>query len=438
MEHSEPDQGTTSAAVAADAAVADAAVSGRAVVQRRAVRALVGSQVLGGVGVAGGIAVGGLLAQQVSGSTALSGLAQTATVLGAALLAVPLARLAQRAGRRPALATGYGAGLVGAALAVTAAVVDSFALLMVAMLLFGGGTAAGLQARYAATDAAEAPRRARALAVVVWATTVGAVAGPNLAGVGGDVGRAVGVPGLAGPFLFSVAAFAAAALVVLLALPGPRERAPSDRAARRAGTSRAAPVSTGATLRAVAAVPAARLGLVTIATAHAVMVGVMVMTPVHLGDGGASLQVVGLVISVHVAGMYAASPVMGWLADTAGRVPTIGVGVALLALSLATAAVGAGSAAAVGVSLTLLGLGWSCCLVAGSALLSESAPESVRTSVQGVGDLAMGVAATTAGALAGPVLAAVGYPLLAVAAGLLVVPVVVLLLAARPRAAAQV
>lgn len=395
-----------------------------AVVQRRAVRVLVGSQVLGGVGVASGIAVGGLLAEQVSGSTSLSGLAQTGTVLGAALLALPLARTAEAAGRRAALATGYGLGLAGAVLAVVAAVASSFPLLLLATLLFGGGTASGLQARYAATDAATSATRGRALSVVVWATTVGAVAGPNLSGLGGQLGTSVGVPALSGPFLFSVVSFAAAAGAVLLFLrPDPLRTAHHASAGAAPGPG----PGLAETLITVARLPKARLGMAAVATAHAVMVGVMVMTPVHLGHGGASLQIVGVVISLHIAGMYAASPVMGWLSDWLGRTAAVGVGLATLALALGVGAVAdASQHGVVAVALTLLGLGWSACLVAGSTLLSESVPDRVRTSVQGASDLAMGLAAALAGALAGPVLDAWGYAVLTVSAGALLVPVVLL------------
>jgi MFS family permease len=395
---------------------------------RRAVPVLVGSQVLGGVGVASGIAVGGLLAEEVSGSTALSGLAQTATVLGSAALAVPLARLAAARGRRPALATGYALGLLGTGLVVVAAVLGSFPLLVAGLLLFGGATTSGLQARYAATDAATARTRGRALSVVVWATTAGAVLGPNLSGLGGRVGTALGLPALAGPYVFSAVSFAAGALVVgLLLRPDPLLVAGSTTAPARS--------SVRDTLRVVGAVPAARLGLAAVATAHAVMVGVMVMTPVHLGHGGASLQVVGIVISVHIAGMYAASPVMGWLADRAGRVATVGLGVVLLAGALLVGALAPADARGwVTVSMLLLGLGWSAGLVAGSTLLSESVPADVRTSVQGTSDLVMGLAGAAAGALAGPVLAAGGYRSVTVAAAVLLVPVVVLL-ARAPRGA---
>lgn len=407
---------------------------------------LVASQVLGGIGVASGIAVGGLLAQQVSGSTSLSGLAQTAAVLGAALLAVPLARLAGRSGRGPALAAGYGLGLVGAVLAVLAAVLGWFWLLLLATAAFGGGTAAGLQARYAATDGVAAHVRGRSLSVVVWATTIGSVAGPNLSGAGGALGDAVGIPALSGPYLFSVVAFASAALVVLLGLRDRRPRGsgalPDDAAAPSLADSATAgprePVpGTRDVLRLVARTPRALAGMTAVSGGHALMVAVMVMTPVHLGDHGASLRVVGVVISLHIAGMYALSPLVGWAVDRYGAVPVVGAGVVVLGAASATGA----SAAShdhrqVAVALVLLGLGWSCTMVAGSALLSASVPEDVRTPVQGAGDLVVGVAAATAGVLAGPVLELAGYAWLNVAALVLLVPVVATALAARRAAPA--
>ncbi len=428
--------------------------------ERRRVGVLVAGQVLGGVGVASGIAVGGLLAQEVSGSTSLSGLAQTAGVLGGALLAVPLANLARDRGRGVALSAGYGLGFVGAVLAVLAAVADQFWLLLVAICLFGGGTAAGMQARYAATDGVAADRRGRALSIVVWATTIGSIAGPNLSSAGGTLGGQFGVPPLSGPYLFSMVAFVAAAVVVLLGLsratvppppgaqPLPTSSEPSE-PGRIAGYSPLqgadpGPIAgdsplrgpdsgqgTWAVLRQVVAIPRALLGLVATAGGHSVMVGVMVMTPVHLGAGHASLQVIGLVISLHIAGMYALSPIFGWGVDRFGPVTVIGVGTAVLAASLATAATaGAADHGQVAVALGLLGVGWSACLVAGSSLMSASVPEEIRTSVQGAGDLVIGICAAAAGVLSGPVLELGGFTWLSVSAGVLLVPVLFLMLRA--------
>lgn len=399
--------------------------------QRRAVPVLSAAQVLGGVAVASGIAVNGLLAQELSGSTSLSGLAQSMSVIGAAVLAVPLARLAGRHGRRPALAAGYAVGTAGAVLSLLAGIGGQFWLLLIGAVLFGGGSASGLQARYAAVDAAPANRRGRSLSIVVWATTIGSVAGPNLSGVGGRLGHRLGIPELAGPFVFSVAAFVAALAVVWVLLrPDPLN--PDARTGTGDGH-----LGVVAALRVVAAHPGAVLGLAAVGLSHAVMVGVMVMTPVHMHDHGATLRVVGLVISLHIAGMYAASPLFGWFVDRAGRVPGVVLGVAVLTASLVVSSTaGPLDHGRLGLGLVLLGLGWSACLVSGSTLLTESVPAAQRTAVQGLSDLAMGTVAALAGLAAGPVLALGGYPRLTVSAGVLLVPVLVLVVRRYPAARA--
>jgi MFS family permease len=398
---------------------ADGAEAMRARVQRRAVPVLAATQVLGGVGVAAGLAVGGLLAEQISDSTARAGLAATMSVLGAALLAVPMARLAQRFGRRVSLTFGYGVGAVGALTCVLAGALDRFGLLLAGALVFGGGTASGLQARYAAVDAASPSRRGRALSVVVWATTVGAVAGPNLSGVGAEVGRGLGVPALTGAFLLAAVAFLAAGAVVTLRLrPDPLSFAVGVAQASRQRVPGLAEV-----LGVVAVRPRALFAMAAIGTAHAVMVGVMVMAPVHLHHGGASLETVGIVISMHIAGMYAASPLMGFVADRFGATRGIVLGMGLLLAALLLAGSSAGTAhRQIGLALFVLGLGWSACLVSGSTLLTASVPGEVRTAVQGVSDLVMGAAGAAAGAVSGPLLAASGYPALCVVGGCLLVP----------------
>lgn len=398
-----------------------------AAVQRRTLRVLIATQVLGGVGVALGVAVGSLLAADVFGSPALAGLAQTSVVLGAAIAALPMSRLMAARGRRPGLAVGYVTGAVGAVTAVVAAAVGAPWLLLPGLLLFGASTAANLQARYAATDLADPHHRSRALATVVWATTVGAVAGPNLAAPAGAFARALGLPDLTGAFLCSAAVFLLAG-AVLLALLRPDPLVLARTRAGRPGRAGAPRRAARTALRAIADSPAATLGLAAVALSHTVMVSVMVMTPVHMHAGGAELRVVGLVISVHVAGMYALSPVVGWLADHVGRVPVVlGGQVVLLAALLVAGTAPSRGSLQLGVGLFLLGLGWSCGLVAGSTLLAESVPDAIRPAVQGTADLVMGLCAAAGGALAGVVVALLGYAALAATAALLLVPVTLLL-----------
>jgi MFS family permease len=380
-------------------------------VQRRTVTTLITSQVVGGLGVSGGIAVGALLATEVLSSEDLAGFAQSAQVLGAALLALPAARLSVAFGRRVGLGFAYSLGVIGGVLAVVAGQIESFPLLLVGTALFGGGTTAGLQARFAATDLAPAAKRARTLSVVVWATTIGAVVGPNLVGPAGALAREIGLEPLTGPFLLGAVFLVLASLVVTFGLrPDPLVVARSLRTVpepvRRHGVIRHG-------LAAVWQSPRAKLGLAAIVIAHTVMVSVMVMTPIHMQHGHASLELIGLVISVHVAGMFAFSPVMGWLTDRIGRVPVIaGGGVTLLVAVTLAGTAQEGHSAELTAGLFLLGLGWSACLVAGSTLVTEGVPGADRPAAQGASDLLMGLSAAAGGAVAGLVVGTLGYGVL--------------------------
>ena len=393
--------------------------------QRRTVRVLALSQALGGLGVGSGLAVGSLLVEELSGSAGLAGLALTASVLGGAIAAVPLAGLSARGGRRLGVGVGYALGGVGSGVVVLAAETGLVALALVGMMLFGAATAANLQARFAATDLAAPAGRARALSTVVWATTVGAVLGPNLAEPAGRWVAGLGLPALAGPFLGSVVVFSGAAALLGIALrPDPLLYARRMHAVAAPAVPR---TSLSDAFAAVARAPVAVLGLSSVVVAHAVMVAVMVMTPVHMSHGGAALRVIGLVISVHIAGMYAFSPVIGWLTDKVGRVPVVLLGVGLLLAALIVAGTADPHASAgLGVALFLLGLGWSCGLVAGSTLLTDAVSEPDRAGVQGASDLVMQLAGAAGGGLAGVVVGAAGYRSLTVVAAVLLVPVVVL------------
>lgn len=403
------------------------APSAVAALQRRTLAVLSGSQVIGGVGQAIGIAVGSLLAAEIAGTAAVAGLASTMSVLGAAVLAVPVSRVMSAAGRRAGLVVGYGAALTGAAVVVLASFADSLLLMLVGMFLFGGGSTAGFQARFAAADLAEPHRRGRALSLVVWATTVGAVLGPNLSEPAGALAEALGLSRLSGPFLISAVLFAAAGVFVTVLLrPDPlllaRELSPEP--LEPSGDKRS--TSVRRSLAAVMSTPDGRLGLLTVVVSHAVMVAVMVLSPIHLGHGGATLTVIGVVISLHIAGMFALSPVVGWLADRIGRRRTVLVGTVVLAVALLVAGTApAERPAQVGVGLFLLGLGWSFGLIAGSTLVSESVPAGIRPQAQGASDLTMGLCAAVAGALAGPILDVGGYSGLNLVAGVLVVPLFV-------------
>ena len=389
------------------------------VLQRRVRRILILGQVMAGLGMGATLSMGAILASRLSGSEAWSGMAATMSTLGAALAAVPLARLASRSGRRISLFTGALLAASGAIVTIVSTMVAFFPLLLVGLALIGVGTAVNLQSRFAATDIANDRSRSRDLSLVVWATTVGAVSGPNLITPGEAVGSFLGLPELAGPFVFTLAAQTLAAVVYFVGLrPDPlllaRElaRDPNSAGAKSLGPS-------------VDNLVVARTAIISIALSHATMVAVMAMTPVHLVNHGASLAIVGFTISLHIAGMYALAPVFGMLSDRIGRIPTILVGQVILLASLLFTGFGSENELAVVIGLVLLGLGWSAATVAGSTLLSESTIIEKRAARQGISDLVMSGSGAAGGALAGVVLAFLGYNGLSFVALALVAGVVV-------------
>ncbi|MBK6762056.1 MAG: MFS transporter [Micrococcales bacterium] len=391
-------------------------------VQRRTLGTLSVTQMLSGIAVAGSLPAAALIAASLGGEGA-AGLAQTAGVVGAALLALPLAQLALSHGRRVSLSTGYAIGALGAVVAVIGGAARVLPVVLLGCLLLGVSTAAGYQGRYAATDLADEDHRGRALSIVVWAGTIGAVLGPNLLQFSGSLAMRVGLPQLTGPFIVAAAVLAAASAVLFWRLrPDPYLLAHSI-AAERDGDLEKSRLRDGiAHLRRHRR---AVLGIVAVAIGHVVMIMVMVMTPVHMAHVDVSLQLIGLVISVHVLGMFALSPLVGWAVDRFGRIQVIVVGCVILLVSTVVSGLApADDVVTLGIGLFLLGLGWSCTLIAGSTLLTDDAEPTERPSVQGLSDLVMNVAGAVGGAVAGLIVVEFSYGALCAAAA---VPVVVLL-----------
>jgi MFS family permease len=394
--------------------------------QRRVLRVLTTTQVLGSAGVTIGLAVSTLIAASLSRSDVVGGLAQTSAVIGAAVLALPAARLAQRRGRRPALMLGYGVGAVGALVAAIAVALGWWQLLLPALILFGGASSANFAARYAATDLSHPHRRARSVGIVVWSATLGAVAGPNLADPAGRFALSVGLPIGSGPFLLAAVVFGLALLVIGLFLrPDPllvvRQAEPPPVAPSHCAGGMAETRGSGAVWRSLKS--GAKLALVGITLCHTAMVGLMSMTPVHMNHSGASLRVVGVVISLHVAAMYVASPLFGWMADRLGRVPVLAIGAALVVAASGIAGMAPSSnAPQLAAGLGLLGFGWSAGLVAGSALLTESVAVPDRPSAQGLSDLCMNIGGAIGGVTAGVVVTAWSYAALGLIVGFLALP----------------
>lgn len=370
--------------------------------QRKVIRTLSAAQVLNGVGTSGTVAAGSLLVASISKSESLAGLAQTTTVLGAAIMALPLAKLTQKGGRRLSLMSGYSIGVIGAVLAILGGTHKILFLMLTGAFMVGAASASGYQARFAAIDLATPANRSKNLSLVVWGSTVGAVTGPNLMQPAGDFAHFLHLPRLVGPYFIAGTSLTLATIVIYFFLkPDPYLTAnmSSD------GVTQKKHETTRAALKHIRQIPHALFAITAVGVGHLAMVSIMVMTPVHMSHVDVTLSVIGLVISVHVLGMYAFSPVVGALSDKLGRIRVIQIGVVILLAAATTAGLSpAMNPVQLGIGLFLLGLGWSCTLIAGSTFLSESVSVEMKPSSQGASDLVMNLMGAVGGAASGVII----------------------------------
>ncbi|MFG3420948.1 MFS transporter [Micromonospora sp. NPDC048063] len=389
---------------------------------------LVIAQIIGTVGVGVAPSIGVLLAGEVTDNEAWAGLARTASTLGAALLGLPLGNLAARRGRRVALSGGWWMAAAGAALLVAAAQWSMVVPLFIGLLLIGAGSAVSLQSRFAATDLAEPRHKARSLALVVWVGTLGSVLGPNLGMPGELVGAATGLTIFASAFLIAAVCLALAGVVVfawlrpdpLLLLEQSAQTPRSTPAGKRPGRIRQVLIELRTNRR-------ARVAMIAILTAQVVMVSIMTMTPVHVAHQGGSISIIGITISLHIAGMYALSPLVGLIADRRGHRFAISTGIVIFLASLVIGAVKPDDTAWIIVSLILLGIGWSFVNVAGSALFSTAVATQTRAASQGGVDALSNLCGATAAFAAGPLLVLTSFSALSILAMITLIPLTVLM-----------
>jgi MFS family permease len=399
--------------------------SGLTAARTRARNTLVAGVALGTTGQIAAVTIATIVASDLLGSQTFAGAPGATIVLGAALGSVLIAALMARRTRRNGLTTGYSIGVLGALVATAAVVTRQFPLLLLGTMLIGFGNTASNLARYANADMVGPARRASAIGVVVWASTVGSVVGPLLASVGSDIGMGIGLPMYAGAYLVPVVFVGLAAILSFTLLrPDPYELADAETLAEAAASG----VTTSQSIVTILRRPGVSAAIVALVFSQFVMVLIMTMTPLHMTEHGHSLTDVGIVLSAHTLGMFALSPVSGWLTDRFGPIPTIFLGTGVLAAaSLMAATAPPEGGALLLLALFLLGLGWNFGFVAGSTLLSEHLELHERTRVQGAADALIWSSAAAASLGSGLIMAGVGYTALGVlGAGAVIIPVVVL------------
>jgi MFS family permease len=400
--------------------------------RRRTRWALFASVAFGSTGHLAAATVAAIVGQELLGSAALAGAPSASVVFGAAVGAIALGWLMGRRGRRIGLTAGYLAGLLGAVVATIAVVIRSFPLLIFGTFIIGFGNSSNNLSRYAAADLVSPQRRAVAIGLVVWASTVGGIVGPSLVPIGRDIAPSLGLPELAGPYLIPIIFVSIAAVLTFVFLrPDPFALAHSSNVHAKTDVP-------DVPVREILMRPAVFGAVAALVAGQATMVLIMTMTPLHLTAHGHGLEVVGIVISGHVAGMFALAPLSGWITQRIGALRTIFIGtVVLVAAALLAGLAPPERDEILFVALFLLGWGWNLGFVAGSTLLASNVEPRERARVQGTADAVIWTTSALASLGSGAVVAAAGFSTLGFL-GVAIVLAPVWLLFSRRRALSAV
>jgi len=399
------------------------------VIQKRTLRVLIAGQIAGSAALSAAVTVGAFVVQDILGQkTPWGGIASATVTIGTAFMAQLLSRLMLRQGRRRGLMLGYALALVGGLIAGVGVERQSLAIFLFGLFLFGNGQSSNLLSRYAATDLAQAENRGAAMSRILFASTFGAVFGPILIRPAEHLGQSLfGWNLYTGPWVFSGLFFITSFVNAALRLKPDPLVVSGGIALRKSASSSVTQDQRLSVFQFLSGSPKTRLAFYAMVISHVTMVAVMTMTPVHLREHGHE-TVSAYIISLHIAGMYAFSPLVGRFSDRHGRLNTLLVGCLILMLSTIMSALAGSNPAVFFPSLWLLGVGWSFGLIGSSSLLVDSVPIDYRVKVQGSADVAMSLFGGVAGFSSGFIRKAWGFPWLSMLGTIIVLFLLGLLL----------
>ena len=367
----------------------------------------------------GVFAVMPILATRFGGSPAQAGLPITLTMAGRALASYPLGWTMDRLGRRMALTIGFSGGVLSAVLGVLAVWGSNLWLLLASAALMGLARSAAEQARFVAAEVHPPAMRDNIIGLIVFAGTFGAVGGRAAVQLGSWLRVSFGLNEFAVVYLLAIGLLAIALVCnQILLRPDPlmlrwkAEPLPaaSSGAVIKAGGEEAGGTTSGAAhalprglpLLEIVSAPDMQIAVTAIAIGQLVMTMLMVITPLHMNMCGYDTLNVSTALAVHTLGMFALSPLTGWISRQVGRVPVICAGAVVL-MACGVLAPYAVSLSALYFGMFALGYGWNLCHVAGSALLAQMVPEGEGGRVQGAAEfivsITAGIGSLSSGAL---------------------------------------
>lgn len=345
--------------------------------------------------------LGGLAGLMLAPSPALATLPSSVQTLAGMMAAAPFSLLMGRFGRRAGFALGGLMTLVGAVLATQALISQNFTLLCAAHFLMGAGWASFQYFRFAAGEVVEPNWRPVAISLMLSSLLIAALVGPQVF---------IAAKDLFAPIPFA-GAYAATGLIAMLGLvplafvgmPRPKRNPTVDTTKRFAAL---------AALRR----PAIRQAIGIAAVSQGVMVFLMIPTPIAMVGCGFSEDTASDVVRWHIVAMFAPSFFTGFLIKRFGARRIATTGLVIIIAAAGAAALGLSAMHFYG-SLIILGVGWNFGFIGGTTMLDAAVSEHEKAAVQGANDTIIALVSTVCAFAAGFVVSNVGWAVLAVISG---------------------
>jgi len=384
-------------------------------IARKITFVLFAAQSLASAGFIAAATINPILGAKLASHRSLATVPAAAYLLSSAFAAPLWGVLMDRIGRRNSITLGLLIGIVGNILVLMAIQAASFLMVNAGLMLMGMTNAAVQLGRFAAAEVNPPASRGRAISAVVLGGVIGTFLARVLAVPVGGFAVSLGMDELAGAYITTLGLFAIAAVLVFIGLrPEPRDvgREVAKLYPEEIPHGEARPISK------ILRQPAAVTAVLAMVLGQMVMVGIMVITSLHMEDHMHNRADIYTVISGHTFGMYAPSLFSGWLLDKWGRGRMILIGSCTLLLACITAPLSP-DVIPLGIALFLLGVGWNFCFVGGSTLLSDQLSPIERSRTQGTSDMLVGLASAFISLSSGFIFAATGYTMMAVIGGVL-------------------
>ena len=348
-----------------------------------------------------------IIAVDLTGNDMAVGLPATLVLVGRAIAAYPVGWLMDRLGRRTGLNIGFVVAIFGMSLGFIAVLNSILWLFLLGSFFLGMSRSAVEQMRFIAAEVQPVGRRAQAIGLIAFSSTIGSLSGSLLMDASPNLSLVIGIPILAIPFIMAIVLMLIGLLLNQIFLhPDPLDVSRKMEASNiQTETER---VASARSMRQIFMQHQVILAAAVMAISWLGMTVVMQVTPLHMSYADYQVPTIARAVMIHSLGMFAFSSITGWLTSSIGRLPVVGVGIAMLIVS-GICGCFAQTLVTLYIAVFLLGVGWNFCYIAGSALLSDHLQSEERGRAQGVSEAIIGVTAATGSITSGLVYASYGY-----------------------------